>query len=225
MGLIGRAWAFFMGRRCVYVTHGWGVSYSSGLASKIAKLLEKALGKIGFTILCVSRKDYDYAAKELQIHERCLKLPRIKTYDYQVECRKIKSLAVVMRDATPKRYDLVVRAAVGNPKITFFCYGLDLGSKKSSQNLIAQGLVDDVPYDEHDAVLLLSDSEGFPMVAHEAAVHKKLLVISELPIVNDLQEAGIKFMTVNHENFEESFSEMLESYNAWVSTRIPIQAF
>ena len=213
MGIIGRIVALICRVKCTYVSHGWGVKYRSSWSAKGGFLIEKILGRLNYKILCVSEADADYAKNVVMIKHNCVKVLRYKKYIYSNNQTKIKNIYVVMRNAEPKRYDLVKLLAVNFSELNFYCFGLKAGQLGEAENLYPMGLVNNVDYQNCDAVMLLSDSEGMPIVALEAAENRKLLLISRLPIVEELKKLNIQLFELDNSKILEDFSMFLSDKN------------
>ena len=209
MGIIGRIAAFVCCVKCTYVSHGWGVKYRSSWAAIIGFFIEKILAQLNYKILCVSEADADYAKNKLMVKQSCIKVVRHSKYIYSNTHTKIKNIYVVMRNAEPKRYDLVKLLAENFSQLNFYCFGLSVGEIDEVENLHPMGLVDTVDYTGCEAVMLLSDSEGMPIVALEAAENQKLLLISKLPIVKELKKLNIKLFELDNSRILEDFSLFL----------------
>jgi len=210
MGILGRVTAYLTCTKCVYVSHGWGVQYTRGLKSLIGFCVELLLGQLGYTVLCVSVSDYTFAHRKLKINKKNLKIHRYRVDAYVSSLDSLKKIFVVMRDSKPKRYDLVFELAVAFPALQFICFGLPKTKQPPIHNVRAVGLSAEIPYEICDAVMLLSDSEGFPMVSLEAANHKKPLFMSDLPVYKEVVSAGVNVYAVDNHNAVQSFRTHLE---------------
>lgn len=218
MGLHGRLVAFICNRKALYISHGWGYSYQKSSFIKFSlKILEQILAKLNYKILCVSENDLKKAQYDLKIKNKNLQLLRhdkFKEYKIQVP---LNSFCIPMRSQWPKRYDLVRAIAIENKFIDFYCYGLckeESMALNLPKNMHAMGIVEYVPYQKYDGVMLLSNSEGFPIVAIEAAENKKILFISDLPICNELNKMGIKHRALNNNNVLDDFKKALFQVNS-----------
>lgn len=213
MGVIGRIYAALLNRRAVYYTHGWGVSYANSIWRTPAIFLERLLAKLGFTIICISIKDMNYALTSLRIKKKVLTSLKRQKYHYSKPIGKISKVVVPMRDKYPKRYDLVLKLADRNQSLNFSCYGAEK-IRNASKNINFHGLTPVIKYEKYDAILLLSDSEGYPMVAEEAAMHKKPLIISNLDVIPELRHNGIHLEVINHSDLYEDFRNAILKFSS-----------
>jgi O86/O127-antigen biosynthesis alpha-1,3-N-acetylgalactosaminyltransferase len=208
MGLAGRLFCAFRRQKVIYISHGWGVSYNSAGLKPLTYLMERWLSKVTHRIWCVSQRDFEFAINDLRIDPKKLSILNAEQFSYTAASPNVENICVVMRDAYPKRYDLVSLLAREFPTVKFHCFGAD---RPSSENILYYGIVDQVPYADFDAAMLLSDSEGYPMVAVEAARNGIPIFMLDLPINKQLEKNGILVKTLDRENLINSFGAFVSN--------------
>ncbi|WP_261885148.1 glycosyltransferase [Vibrio pomeroyi] len=173
--------------RVVYVSHGWSCIYNGNRFKKLFIMVEKLLSYITDAVLCVSEKDkYDaievikIPAKKVKYIRNCV-FPR-STAPFKVKGERIKVL-FLGRLEHPKRPDLLIEAISGNPNFQLDIVGDGplRASCKSSDNITFHGSIYNFnDFFKYDLFALISDSEGLPMAALEAASSGIPLMLSNV---------------------------------------------
>lgn len=175
----------------IYVSHGWSAIYNGGIFKRLYVLVEKVLGNyFSDKILCVSNCDADKAKSEIGIKpDKIITIRNSVNYSSTIaqkatnRLNKLK-LLFVGRIAKPKRHDLVIDVVstlddicsldiIGAGDILVlpeFCKNIKLvGEIKSFSN-----------YQHYDVLILISDSEGLPMVTLEAGSNALPMILSDV---------------------------------------------
>jgi O86/O127-antigen biosynthesis alpha-1,3-N-acetylgalactosaminyltransferase len=171
-GVLSRfAGLILLNKNTFYVSHGWSSVYNS--KSNIYNLVERGLSLLTKKIFCVSKADYITAINKIKINKR--KLIHISNVVPPLNCKenhKISNKVIsVMRNAYPKRIDLLVELCKLKSEFIFHLYGVDhneINQIDIPKNLKLQGIQKNIPYCDYDLFVLLSDSEGLPLSAIEA---------------------------------------------------------
>lgn len=185
-GLYARLLKVMTKVRVVYVSHGWSCIYNGGRFSKLYIAIERVLSFLSDKILCVSEKDKQDAAKiigikeDKLIHIRNCVFPRKSKHKEVTSCFKVLFLG---RLAHPKRPDLLIDAISQLPDVSLDVVGdgplLSHCSRPGNVHFV--GAVENFDnFSEYDLFALISDSEGMPMSALEAASTGLPLLLSDV---------------------------------------------
>lgn len=195
-GFYGRLAAFFAGTPSCYFSHGWSSVYNGGKFAFVLNFIEKILSIISKKIICVSDNDYNVAINKIGIMP--LKLCVLKNAIYPVinnsNSRKAiekKSFTVIAlaRFASPKRIDLMIAAFKQLPNLNLHIAGTGPDFMYWQQYLLHNNisnitLLGEVPsfnnFNNYEAFLLISDSEGLPISAIEAMSAGLPLILSNV---------------------------------------------
>ena len=203
-GLLGRIACWFTCTTVYFTAHGWShIRDSRGFKKALYITLEKYLSFLCKKVICVSQADLDFAKQIIGIKEQrlCL-IPNgvraVAKVDKKHSNDELKLLSIV-RFQAPKDFDTLLLAL---SKIKNSAWILDiLGDgpdfEKVKQEITKFGLKDKVnllgfksDIDEHyqnaDAVILISKSEGLPMSLLEAMSCSKLLIASNVGGISEL---------------------------------------
>lgn len=193
-GLYSRLAKVFVRFRCVYVSHGWSCLYNGGLMKVVFTRIEWLLSFLTDTIWCVSQRDYELAEKVLHIAPVRLSLARNAIFanpimideDNNLQSnRDYLSLLAVGRLAHPKRFDLLIDAVknIDNVKLTIVGDGPNrdqLHNYHSDKVYFLGEIKSFSDYQNYDAFILISDSEGLPMSALEAGINCLPMILSNV---------------------------------------------
>lgn len=192
-GLYSRLARIFTQFRCVYVSHGWSCLYNGGVMKVVFTRVERLLSFFTDTIWCVSQRDYELAEKVLLISPSRLSLARnaifvnpikICSENYQ-NSTNVFHLLAVGRLAHPKRFDLLINAVkdLENVKLTIVGDGPNRERlhNYNFDNVCFLGEIKGFnDYQNYDAFILISDSEGLPMSALEAGINQLPMILSDV---------------------------------------------
>lgn len=201
-GLYGRLSSLFVGCRSVYVSHGWSCLYNGGGFKRVFVFVEWALSLITDLVLCISSNDRIDAIKKIKISES--KLVVIKNGVYPAKNRKSHGpssklqVLFVGRLISPKRVDLLIEAIQGNDDVVLTVVGAGplAAQLPKRENVIQLGEIPGFSdFHKYDIFSLISDSEGLPMSAIEAASSCVPLLLSSVggcaEVISDEAPNGI----------------------------------
>lgn len=178
---------FYKDLKVVYVSHGWSCIYNGGKFKKVFVSLERLLSIFTDAVLCVSKKDREDARNIIGIRDNKLHYirngvyPKVKNENAKTE--KFLRIIFLGRLTKPKRPDLLIEAVKGmdNVKLDIIGSG-DLECQLPRyDNVSFLGEVGGFDnFCNYDLFALISDSEGMPMSALEAASAGVPIVISDV---------------------------------------------
>ncbi|MEZ9490506.1 glycosyltransferase [Vibrio breoganii] len=186
-GVYARLASLFYKCRVIYVSHGWSCIYQETSYKFFYQYIEKLLSNLTYKIICVSENDRRKAIDIIGIDE-----DKLVTVRNSVLGKKIKlgldlqspmKILFLSRMAKPKRPDLIIQAVRSLPFVTLDLVG-DGPLKtinESAPNVNFLGKIDDFnEFLDYDLFALISDSEGMPMSALEAAASGLPLLLSNV---------------------------------------------
>jgi glycosyltransferase involved in cell wall biosynthesis len=192
-GLYGRISAFLLGRRSVYVSHGWSSVYNGGRMAFFLNLIEQVLSWIGTRVLCISKGDMLKARKFIRVPDS--KLSQINNAIFPIRPRRVATksqyfrILSVTRFRHPKRVDYLIEAIKDMPHVELYIVG-DGEQRDHVEALIQQlnlknvHLLGEIPgfddFSAYDLFALISESEGLPMSALEAMSAGLPLLLSDV---------------------------------------------
>lgn len=205
-GLLGRVITLLYPSTTYFTAHGWSHIRESGRLEKIIYIkLEKYLSILCKKVICVSKADFYFARDVIGININRLCLiengvhPVSRTPQVKAKSNDVVVFLSVVRFQAPKDFETLLlafskiksRAWVLNilgdgPQLN------DVKNQISSLNLVHNvrllGFKDNIDryYEESDAVVLISKSEGLPMSLLEGMSCSKLLIASDVGGVSDL---------------------------------------
>lgn len=164
----------------VYVSHGWGWSYQKKAKKAISYLIEFVTIPLVNQLVYVSKVDqrkartFIFKRRETILKNICFKELKIR------ENRNVRpKVLFVGRNASPKRMDLFIELSKLNTNLDWYVVGCN---GKNKNNLHFLGEVKNFSdYYKFDYFILLSESEGNPLVLHEALSAGLLCMINNLP--------------------------------------------
>ena len=226
-GFYGRTAAKMAGINSCYFSHGWSSVYNGGKLSFLLNTIEKALSKISKKIVCVSQSDYLIASNKIKISPEKLtiiknaSLPIYKikeSFDLSKTNFKILSLA---RFANPKRIDLMIKSIeqINNVELTIAGSGADFEKWKQYVNdkmITNVKLLGEVQsfsaFNDYDAFMLISNSEGLPMSAIEAMSAGLPLILSNVGGCPELIKDNGILVENNVESITNAIIKLKENY-------------
>ncbi|EHH0795666.1 glycosyltransferase [Vibrio vulnificus] len=173
--------------RIVYVSHGWSCIYNGGKYAPLFMMIERVLSYLTDVVLCVSEQDKYNAVEILKIPKRkviCIRNRVFSSFkkDSDIIGRPLKVLFVGRLDR-PKRPDLLIEALAGDSRFTLDIVGDGplRNGLSSASNVHYHGSVSSFDkFYQYDVFALISDSEGLPMAALEAASTGLPLLLSNV---------------------------------------------
>ena len=211
-GVVGRLASFGLGTRVIFTAHGWShIRSSKILIACIYIIIEKVLALFSDKIICVSRADIEFAIDKMGLPTDKLLLihngtPFSSFHAEKPRCsmkdESIKLLSVV-RFQPPKDFITLLEGLRLlrdiNWTLTFLGDGEQLDYVKSyakglgiSDRLKFEGFVSSIDeyYLDHDALLLISHSEGLPIAILEAMSFRLPIIASDVGGVSELVTDG-----------------------------------
>jgi glycosyltransferase involved in cell wall biosynthesis len=185
-GLYARLSKLFYKHRSIYVSHGWSCIYNGGKLQSLFIGVEKLLSYFTDVILCVSDKDVYNAKIIIGISNEKVRIIRNAVYPQKEKLFKSNNslkLLFVGRLAHPKRLDLLIDAVekIDNVSLTVVGDGPNRNTYKKNDKVEYIGEVKNFnEFYKYDAFTLISDSEGLPMSALEAASAGLPLILSNV---------------------------------------------
>jgi glycosyltransferase involved in cell wall biosynthesis len=223
-GLYSRLLNFFSTTKVVYVSHGWSALYNGGKLKEIFKYIELILSRFTDAILCVSESDYKKALFEIKIEKIKLKLiknkikPLIKRSDKRIDNKRHK-LLTVSRLKHPKKVDLLVKS-VKDLKCDLYIVG-DGPQRDKIKKIILENNINNVfllgeikdfdRFDEYDAFVLISESEGLPLSAIEAMSVGLPIILSDVGGCSELVNGNGQLVKNNIENIKKAIEKVFEN--------------
>lgn len=173
--------------KIIYVTHGWGWSYQSGVKRFLAYLIEFLTIFLVDEIIAVSHRDQIIALKYFK--RRSFLVPNVSMKDVVLRndrTRHVQKVLFVGRNSYPKRLDLFEVLAQHFDDLDFYIVG---AKKQDFMNLKYLGEVNNFnDYGSFDALILLSESEGSPLVLLEALEAGLICLVNRLDYLGDLED-------------------------------------
>ncbi len=208
----------------IYVSHGWSAIYNGGKFKKMYVLIEKILGNFfSDKILCVSNSDAHKAKTKIGI-----KPNKLVTIRNAVNCdpitlvraksqeSNILKLVFVGRIAKPKRHDLVIEAVSMLAEICTLDIvggGNKLSLPAHCENVQVIGEVESFSnYQRYDAMILISDSEGLPMVTLEAGSNALPMILSNVGGCPEVINHNGIVVSNNTQSIRTAIIEMHKNY-------------
>lgn len=187
-GVYARMIKLFYNCRVIYVSHGWSCIYNGGQLKFLFIFIEKLLSYLSDSILCVSDRDLKDAVdiigidiNKVTVIRNCV-YPRervIETLFPYGPCR----ILFLGRLAPPKRPDLLIEAIskIQNVQLDIVGDGPLRNFLQKHDNVQLLGAINNFDsFSGYDLFALISDSEGLPMSALEAASSGLPLLISNV---------------------------------------------
>ncbi|HIF9514552.1 TPA: glycosyltransferase [Photobacterium damselae] len=184
-GLYARLVKLLYKCRVIYVSHGWSCIYNGGRFKILYIKIEKILSYLTDVVLCVSKKDAENALEVIGINSSKIVTIRNSVFIHDDRKKKENNIFKFLflgRLTYPKRIDLLVDAFEKVNDVELIIVGDGPERKKfSSEHVIFLGEIKNFnDFKSYDAFILLSDSEGLPMSALEAASSGLPLILSKV---------------------------------------------
>lgn len=223
-GVVSRLLKFFIRVRVVYVSHGWSCIYSGSGLRKFFMISERLLSFLSDLIICVSQSDFDIATKKLGIKNRKLTVirnsvfPRFNPNVHREVVGSEMRVLFLGRLAHPKRPDLLVQAIGNNTGFLIDIVGDGplMGSVRECTNVKCVGAINNFSnFDDYDVFCLISDSEGLPMSALEAASAGLPLVLSNVGGCAELIDGNGVLVDNDSQSIREAFFILRDAYSKY----------
>ena len=185
-GLYSRLTRVFYKHRVIYVSHGWSCLYNGGRLQPVLIKIENFLSFFSDKILCVSKKDKEKAVDIIGIKGSKIEVIRNAIYPKKQRVKEIDSTFNILflgRLATPKRLDLLIEAVnkIEDVTLTIVGDGPKTGTYRLNSKVKFLGAISNFnEFYKYDLFALISDSEGLPMSALEAASAGMPLLLSNV---------------------------------------------
>jgi glycosyltransferase involved in cell wall biosynthesis len=166
--------------KVIYVSHGWGWSYQKKITKLISYIIEFITIPLVNQLVYVSKEDQRKAKTFIfKRNEKILRNICFKDLQLRKNNNSRPKVLFVGRNAYPKRIDLFIELSNRNKDFDWYIVG---SQGENSENLYYLGEIKDFKeYYKYDYFILLSESEGNPLVLHEALSCGLLCMINKLP--------------------------------------------
>lgn len=226
-GFYGRVAAFFANVPVYYVSHGWSAIYNGHKLNFILKRVEKLLAKITKKIICVSQSDYNIAINKIRISANKLVVIKNSTlpiYKQRTEIglnNDLIKIIALARFANPKRIDLMIKSfeQIKNAELFIAGNGPDFEmwnqyvSDRKIKNVKLLGEVKSFSkFNEYDAFMLISNSEGLPISAIEAMSAGLPLILSNVGGCPELIDDNGTLVENNIQSIANGVNSVIDNY-------------
>lgn len=224
-GFYGRLAAFFSRTKSCYFSHGWSSVYNGGRFSFLLNFIERFLAFISNKVICVSDSDYQIALNKIGIPKS--KLVILKNATLPIFKQKITpqnqplKIIALARFANPKRIDLMIKSfeQIANATLYIAGSGPDFEIWKQyieEKNITNVNLLGEIQsfaaFNEYDAFLLISNSEGLPISAIEAMSAGLPLILSNVGGCPELINGNGILVENNIESIVDAVDNIKENY-------------
>lgn len=223
-GLYSRLVRVFYKHRSIYVSHGWSCIYNGGHFSKFFIYIEKLLSYVTDCIWCVSNEDSRKAIHVIGCPPSKVFKLRNSVFPKVLHALERKSslkLLFVGRLEKPKRPDLLIEAVKNFSNIELSIVGAGKLRTELSDYPNVNFLGEINGFDEfhlYDAFALISDSEGLPVSALEAASCGIPLILSDVggcsELICNIQPNGI-LVSNDLKSISSALSTLDECYQSF----------
>ncbi|MFC4656866.1 glycosyltransferase [Rheinheimera marina] len=218
-GVMARLVKLLVPVQVYYVSHGWSFNYNGGLLRFAFRKIEQWLAALTDKIICISGSDYQIAQETLKVPQDKLVLIPNKVFkptpsgaEPQVEKPdNTPHLLFLARLESPKRPELLNLLNHFSVSIDVIGQGSLSGHIHAAANIRLCGEVKNFGnFSAYDGLVLLSDSEGLPMSAIEAAACGLPLFLSDVGGCEELVRYQNGMVTSNDPiHLQENFSYFL----------------
>ena len=228
-GLYARLSKLFYKHRSIYVSHGWSCIYNGGKLQTVFIGVERLLSYLTDVILCVSDKDADNAKIIIGISNEKVRIIRNAVYPQKEKLFKSNNslkLLFVGRLAHPKRLDLLIDAVekIDNVSLTVVGDGPNRNTYKKSDKVEFIGEVKNFnEFYKYDAFTLISDSEGLPMSAIEAASAGLPLLLSNVGGCSELIKNNGLLVDNTIESIINAINDIKDKYDDYQTGALEIK--
>lgn len=215
--------------KVIYVSHGWSCIYNGRLLSKFFTLIERILSTITDKIICVSNQDYINAKNIIKIKDDKLVTIRNAVFHSKVNYDNILDgnlkLLFVGRLTHPKRFDLLVEAVSTMQFVQLDIIGTIFEDISHLEHYDHIRFLGEVPgfngFSNYNCFILISDSEGLPMSALEAASSGLPLILSDVGGCSELifQSNGL-LVDNNVESIRFALISIIENYSKFKKSAV-----
>lgn len=225
-GFYGRLAAALAKVPVCYVSHGWSSIYKSNTFSFLLNKIEYLLSKITTKIICVCNSDFDKALHKIKIHpDKLVVLKNATAPIYETKKKPAESVFKILsltRFSNPKRIDLIVKSFKHNSNTHLFIAGTGYNFNKWN-SYITQNKITNITllgeiqsfsaFNEYDAFVLISDSEGLPISAIEAMSAGLPLILSNVGGCPELINDNGVLVENTEVSIKKGVEEVLNNYN------------
>jgi glycosyltransferase involved in cell wall biosynthesis len=224
-GFYGRLATFFAKINSCYFSHGWSSVYNGGKLSFVLNFIEKILAFISNKVICVSDNDFKIARDKISISTR--KLVVLKNATLPIFKQKITpqnqplKIIALARFANPKRIDLMIKSfeQINDAELSIAGSGPDFEiwkqyvqeKKITNVNLLGE-IQSFAAFNEYDAFMLISNSEGLPISAIEAMSAGLPLILSNVGGCPELIYNNGILVENNIESIVDAVDKIKENY-------------
>ena len=227
-GFYGRIAAYIASVNSCYYSHGWSSVYNGGKLSFLLNGVEKFLSKISTKVICVSNNDYNTAIKKIGISADKLLVVKNATLPVfnqknTVQNQPLKVIALA-RFANPKRIDLMIKSfeKIDNAELSIAGTGPGFEMWKQyvhDKKITNVTLLGEIPsfsaFNEYDAFVLISNSEGLPISAIEAMSADLPLILSNVGGCSELIKNNGVLVENNIDSIISGVNKVIENYSIY----------
>jgi len=234
-GFYGRIAAKIAGVNSCYFSHGWSSVYNGGKLSFLLNFIERILAYTSNKVICVSNNDYQIALNKIGIPKS--KLVILKNATLPIFKQKITpqnqplKIITLARFANPKRIDLMIKSfeQIKDAELSIAGSGPDFEiwkqyiqeKKITNVNLLGE-IQSFAVFNEYDAFMLISDSEGLPISAIEASSAGLPLILSNVGGCPELINGNGILVENNIESIVDSVKKLKENYTQYQANSISL---
>jgi glycosyltransferase involved in cell wall biosynthesis len=224
-GFYGRIAAKIAGVNSCYFSHGWSSVYNGGKLSFLLNFIERILAYTSNKVICVSNNDYQIALNKIGIPKS--KLVILKNATLPIFKQKITpqnqplKIIALARFANPKRIDLMIKSfeQIKDAELSIAGSGPDFEiwkqyiqeKKITNVNLLGE-IQSFAAFNEYDAFMLISNSEGLPISAIEAMSAGLPLILSNVGGCPELINNNGILVDNNVESIVDAVDKIKENY-------------
>ncbi|MFY7965745.1 MAG: glycosyltransferase [Chitinophagaceae bacterium] len=227
-GFYGRLAAFFARTNSCYFSHGWSSVYNGGKLSFLLNYIERLLAYISKKVICVSNNDYQIALNKIGIPKNKLiviKNAILPSYTKR-GISKIDKLRIIAlaRFANPKRIDLMIQAfeQMDNAELSIAGTGPDFEiwkqyvDDKKIKNITLLGEVPSFSaFNDYDAFMLISNSEGLPISGIEAMSAGLPLILSNVGGCPELIDGNGVLVDNTIDSIKNGVNKIAKNYESY----------
>jgi glycosyltransferase involved in cell wall biosynthesis len=235
-GFYGRLAAFFARTNACYFSHGWSSVYNGGKLSFLLNFIERILAYTSNKVICVSNNDYQIALNKIGIPKNKLVviknaiLPAVSSPSTKGEGLGVRLKVIALaRFANPKRIDLMIQTfeQIKDAELSIAGSGPDFEKWQQyiqEKKIANVKLLGEVPsfaaFNEYNALLLISNSEGLPISAIEAMSAGLPLILSNVGGCPELINDNGILVENNTESIKEAVAELAKNYKSYQKNAI-----
>lgn len=220
--MYSRLLKLFVSSKIIYVSHGWSCLYNGGKLKNIFVFIEKVLSYFSDAILCVSEMDLENAKNKIGIASDKLVCIRNSVFPQTLSSPKtnIDLFKVIFlgRLAAPKRVDLLIESVqeIDNINLDIIGNGPLKDTYATPDNVRFLGEIKNFDqFSDYDIFILLSDSEGMPMAALEAASSGLPMILSDVGGCPELIKDNGILVENNLDSVKHALSDIINNYKTY----------